>query len=188
MAARQVHMDCGQLNTRSAYLFFGYIRPRVPLVIDKKRKLGMKYRIVATSIMFAAALSVPANAGETPSPEGAEVYFIDLSDGMEVTSPVTVKFGLKGMGVAPAGTEKEKTGHHHVLLNRPPLGEGEDGVDELEYGIPADENHIHFGGGQTETTLDLPPGTHTLQLVLGDLNHIPHNPPVTSEVITITVK
>ena len=121
-----------------------------------------------------------AFAGETPAPANAEVYFINLEDGATVSSPVTVKMGLRNMGVAPAGTEKENTGHHHILLNRPPLGEGEDGAEEMEYSLPADENHIHFGGGQTETTLDLPAGTHTLQLVLGDMNHIPHTKPVVS--------
>ncbi|MDE4100262.1 DUF4399 domain-containing protein, partial [Phaeobacter gallaeciensis] len=102
-------------------------------------------------------------------------------------SPFVVTFGLSGMGVAPAGTEKAHTGHHHLLIDRPKLGEGPDGAEELQYGLPADDNHVHFGGGQTEMTLDLAPGTHTLQLVLGDLNHVPHDPPVMSEVITITV-
>ena len=92
------------------------------------------------------------------------------------------------MGVAPAGTEKENTGHHHLLIDRPPMGQGEDGPDELSYGIPSDENHMHFGGGQTEVTLELAPGSHTLQLVLGDLGHVPHATPIMSEVITITVK
>lgn len=127
-------------------------------------------------------------AGDTPAPDGAKVYFVNLADGDTVSSPVTVVFGLEGMGVAPAGTEKEKTGHHHLLLNRPPLGEGPDGADELLYGLPADDNHIHFGGGQTQVTLDLPAGEHTMQLVLGDLNHVPHDPPVMTEVITITVQ
>ncbi|NOD33141.1 MULTISPECIES: DUF4399 domain-containing protein [unclassified Ruegeria] len=126
--------------------------------------------------------------GETPSNPEAKVYFVNLSDGDAVQSPVTVVFGLSGMGVAPAGTEKENTGHHHLLLNRPPIGEGDDGADELAYGLPADDNHMHFGGGQTEVTLDLPPGQHTLQLVLGDAGHVPHNPPIVSEVITITVE
>jgi len=142
-----------------------------------------------SGLAFAMALSVGAvNAGETMAPEGAEVYFVNLNDGDTVSSPVTVVFGLSGMGVAPAGTEKDKTGHHHLLIDRPPLGEGEDGAEELTYGLPADDNHIHFGGGQTEVTLDLAPGQHSLQLVLGDHNHVPHDPPVTSDVITITVE
>lgn len=145
----------------------------------------MKAFILA-AVVSAAPLA--ALAGDTPAPEGAGVYFVNLGDGDTVSTPVTVIMGLEGMGIAPAGTEKEKTGHHHLLLNRPPLGEGPGGADELAYGIPADDNHIHFGGGQTQVTLDLPPGQHTLQLVLGDLNHVPHDPPVMSQVITITVQ
>lgn len=133
------------------------------------------------------AVAAPAFAGETPSPEGAVVYFANLEDGATLSSPVTVVFGLSGMGVAPAGVEIENTGHHHLLLNRAPFGDAEEDADSTEYGIPADENHIHFGKGQTETTLELPKGTHTLQLVLGDAFHVPHNPPVMSNAITITV-
>lgn len=144
------------------------------------------------SFLFTAAFCLSASfvwaGGETPSNPDAKVYFVNLADGDSVQSPVTVVFGLSGMGVAPAGTEAENTGHHHLLINRPPIGEGEDGADELAYGLPADDNHMHFGGGQTEVTLDLPAGQHTLQLVLGDAGHVPHNPPVVSEVITITVE
>jgi len=143
-------------------------------------------KLLLTSLLCAAPLL--AVAGDTPAPEGAAVYFANLKDGDTVSGPVTIVFGLSGMGVAPAGTEKEATGHHHVFLNRAPLGEGPDGAEELNYGIPADDNHIHFGGGQTQVTLDLPPGQHTMQLVLGDLNHVPHEPPVVSEVITVTVQ
>lgn len=145
-------------------------------------------RILSLTAAALIALAAPALAGDTPAPEGAHVYFISLADGGTVSNPVKVNFGLTGMGVAPAGTEKEKTGHHHLLIDRPPLGEGPDGAEELTYGIPADDHHIHFGGGQTEVTLDLAPGQHTLQLVMGDMNHVPHNPPVASDVITITVK
>ncbi|WP_377192247.1 DUF4399 domain-containing protein [Ruegeria meonggei] len=126
--------------------------------------------------------------GETPSNPDAKVYFVNLADGDTVQSPVTVVFGLSGMGVAPAGTEKENTGHHHLLIDRPPIGQGEDGADELAYGLPADDSHMHFGGGQTEVTLELPSGEHTLQLVLGDAGHVPHATPIVSEVITITVE
>ncbi|TCL08558.1 uncharacterized protein DUF4399 [Shimia isoporae] len=138
---------------------------------------------------LAAAFSAGmAFAGETPSPDGAKVYFINLEDGATVTSPVMIQMGLSGMGVAPAGTEKENTGHHHIFINRPPLGEGTEDAELLENGVPTDDNHKHFGGGQTEVMLDLPAGTHTLQLVLGDEFHVPHNPPVASAVITITVE
>lgn len=140
-----------------------------------------------TTAAFLAFAAVPAWAGDRAPVEGAQSYFIGLSDGDTVQSPVTVRFGIKGMGVAPAGTEKEGTGHHHLLINRPALGQGEDGMEEYEYGLVGSDNLIHYGGGQTETTLDLPAGTHTLQLVFADLNHVPFEPSVETEVITINV-
>lgn len=142
--------------------------------------------LTLTSIIMLAATG--AFAQETPSPEGAKVYFANVADGDTIAQGTTIVFGLSGMGIAPAGIEQENTGHHHLFKNRPPFGEGEFGAEELEIAIPADENHQHFGGGQTEVVLDLPPGEHTLQLVLGDASHVPHNPPVVSEVITITVE
>jgi len=107
-------------------------------------------------------------------------YFISPQNGAKVSSPFTVRFGLKGMGVAPAGVTNANTGHHHLLIDTdlPP--------DNLP--IPNDDKHRHFGAGQTEVELTLPPGQHTLQLVLGDANHVPHQPPVHSEKITITVQ
>lgn len=140
----------------------------------------MRIPVIAAAVTLAAG---SAFAGETPAPPDAKVYFIDLQDGQTVSSPVTIRFGLSGMGVAPAGVEdKKNTGHHHLIINEAIEGE------ELNEPIPADDNHIHFGGGQTEATVELPPGTHTLQLVLGDWSHIPHNPPVMSERISVTVK
>lgn len=139
----------------------------------------MKKMLIALALgAFMPAASAFANDA-TPSAEGAAVYFISPQDGDTVKGPVTVRFGLKGMGVAPAGTDKPNTGHHHLIIDTdlPPLDEN----------IPMDENHVHFGGGQTETTVTLAPGTHTLQLLLGDMNHIPHNPVVSSKKITITV-
>ncbi len=147
----------------------------------------MSKHLIAAALIACAPLTL-ATAGETPAPADAQVYFVNLSDGDTVSSPVTIIFGLSGMGVAPAGTEKENTGHHHLLIDRPPLGEGPDGAEEFALNLPSDDNHKHFGGGQTEVTLELSPGTHTLQLVLGDLNHIPHSEPVMSDVITITVE
>ncbi len=140
----------------------------------------MKYTIACAATAFLMALG--AQAGETPSVEGAEVYFIGLEDGATLQSPVTLLFGLNGMGVAPAGTDVDDTGHHHLLINTP--------VSDLNLDepMPASDGLIHFGGGQTQATLDLPAGTHTIQLVLGDLSHIPHDPPVMSEVLTITVE
>ncbi|MEO1549208.1 MAG: DUF4399 domain-containing protein [Pseudomonadota bacterium] len=144
----------------------------------------MKYLAMAAAVLAGQM----ALAQGTPAPQDATLYFISPQAGETVSGPVTVRFGLSGMGVAPAGTEKENTGHHHLLINRPPLGEGEDGADEYVFGIPSDDNHRHFGGGQTEVTLDLPAGQHSLQLVLGDHGHVPHDPPVVSDVITITVE
>jgi Domain of unknown function (DUF4399) len=109
-----------------------------------------------------------------------------LEDGAVVKSPVTVRFGLMGMGVAPAETVAEDTGHHHLMIDVPPFGS--DDPEALTLAIPNDDNHMHFGKGQTEVTLDLAPGTHTLQLVLGDHGHVPHVPPVMSVPITITVE
>ena len=135
--------------------------------------------ICTGSFVAASFYSVPAFA-RTPAPAGANVYIISPADGETVSSPVTVKFGLSGMGVAPAGVVKPKTGHHHLLIDT--------GLPALDTPIPADANHKHFGGGQTETVIVLPPGKHTLQLIMGDMIHIPHEPPVTSQAITITVK
>jgi hypothetical protein len=135
----------------------------------------------ALVVAFAVAALTPASA-QTPSPEGAKVYFINLKDGAEVDSPFLVQFGLSGMGVAPAGVEKPNTGHHHLLIDTTMTPE------QMKEPIPADDNHKHFGGGQTEAMVTLPKGQHTLQLLLGDWTHIPHVPPVMSEPITITVR
>lgn len=115
-----------------------------------------------------------------PSPEGARLYIITPEDGATVKSPVTVRFGLEGMGVAPAGVQKPATGHHHLIIDAP--------LPPAGLPVPADANHVHFGGGQTEVTLELSPGTHTLQLLLGDSRHVPHDPPVSSAVVTINVE
>lgn len=135
---------------------------------------------LAAALALALTALPPLARAETASPAGAKVYFIAPADGAEVTSPVTVKFGLVGMGVAPAGVEKEKTGHHHLLIDTK--------LTDYAAPIPADDTHKHFGGGQTEAAVTLAPGKHTLQLLLADQNHVPHKPPVESEVITITVK
>lgn len=138
--------------------------------------------IRSTMLTMALLLAGAALAADrTPAPPGAAVYFITPADGETLADPVTVRFGLKGMGVAPAGIDKANTGHHHLLIDTPDL-------PPLDEPIPADDHHKHFGGGQTEVTLDLPPGTHTLQLLLADQNHISFEPPVVSEKITITVE
>lgn len=117
----------------------------------------------------------------TPTPDGARVYIISPTDGEVVTSQVKVRFGLSGMGVAPAGTDKKHTGHHHLLIDV-------DQLPPLDRPLPSDAHHKHFGGGQTETDIELAPGKHTLQILLGDGNHIPHEPALVSEQITIEVK
>ena len=139
-------------------------------------------RLSLLTIALFSTIAV-AQAGETPAPADAKVYFINLKDGDTVTSPVTIRFGLSGMGIAPAGTEAPNTGHHHLLIDAAPL-EGE----ALNEAIPMDEHHMHFGKGQTEAVVTLPKGSHTLQLVLGDWSHIPHKDPVMSERITVNVE
>ncbi len=139
-------------------------------------------RLFLLAIALFSTIAV-AQAGETPAPADAKVYFINLKDGDTVTSPVTIRFGLSGMGIAPAGTQVPNTGHHHLLIDAAPL-EGE----ALNEAIPMDEHHMHFGKGQTEAVVTLPKGSHTLQLVLGDWSHIPHKDPVMSERITVNVE
>lgn len=122
----------------------------------------------------------PSGPSRTPSASGAKVFIIEPKEGAELASPVTVKFGVEGMELAPAGTEKTNSGHHHVLIDTK--------LADPTSPIPADDNHKHFGKAQTEAPIELKPGKHTLQLILADHNHIPHDPVVQSEVITITVK
>tara|TARA_B110000967_G_scaffold80444_1_gene83170 strand:+ start:79 stop:645 length:567 start_codon:yes stop_codon:yes gene_type:complete len=118
---------------------------------------------------------------QAPAPADAKVYFIQPANGQEVSGEVKLVFGIEGMLVAPAGTDTPNSGHHHLLLNV-------EEMPDMTMPLPASENVRHFGKGQTETTLQLAPGTHRLQLLLGNYAHIPHNPPVLSEVIEITVK
>ena len=119
-------------------------------------------------------------AESSPAPDGAHAYFISPANGAHLQSPVTVQFGLNGMGVAPAGVNVPNTGHHHLLVNADP-------APALDQPLPSNDQVRHFGKGQTETTLQLEPGQYTLQLVLGDYTHTPHNPPVMSGTIRIVV-
>src|ERR1700746_3242552 len=138
----------------------------------------------ALAAPFAAHAQTPAAApmARTPSPPGAEVYIIAPRDGARVKTPVLVQFGLNAkMGIAPAGVKFENTGHHHLLIDT-------DAPASMGAPLPATDNIRHFGKGQTETSLTLTPGKHTLQLLLGDQSHIPHEPPVISKKITITVE
>lgn len=134
-----------------------------------------------SAVTAATMAAEPAGLPMTKATPGAEVYIISPKNGATVRGKFTVRFGLKGMGVAPAGVAKANTGHHHLLIDvtqLPPAG----------LPIPADAQHIHFGGGQTETTLTLKPGTHTLQLELADANHVPFDPAMVSPPVTVHVK
>ena len=118
----------------------------------------------------------------TPAPPNAQVYFIWPQDGAVIPGgKFWVRMGLRGMGVAPKGTDMANTGHHHLLIDTDP-------PEDMSKPIPNDRNHLHFGAGETEARVELPPGRHTLQLLLGDKDHVPHDPPVMSKKITVTVK
>jgi len=134
------------------------------------------------SALLVAALPVAAESGleRSASPEGARVYFIAPVDGEKLVSPFVVRFGLSEMGVAPAGTIKEATGHHHLIIDAD--------LPPSDLPVPATDNYRHFGMGQTEVELSLEPGQHTLQLILGDHMHVPHEPPVVSDRITVVVE
>jgi hypothetical protein len=147
-------------------------------VSDKKR-----FREEAMRLIHAlAAAPVLAEFPRTPAPDGASAYIVSPADGATVSSPVTVVFGARGIGIAPAGVEWEKTGHHHLLIN------ADVAAIAMGESLPATDEIRHFGGGQTEVTVELPPGEHRLRLLMGDHNHIPHEPPILSDPITLTVR
>lgn len=141
-------------------------------------KIRLPAAFVTGLVMLLCVDSLQAQRQSEP---GSELYFISPADGETVAGPVMVRFGLRGMGVSPAGVDKAKTGHHHLLIDV-------DTLPALDQPIPSDDNHRHFGGGQTEVTLNLEPGVHTLQLLLGDFAHRPHVPAILSSKITITVE
>ena len=134
--------------------------------------------VLGASVLAAAAFA----QDRAPAPAGAEVYFIAPHNGATVHGPVTVKFGLKGMGVAPAGVKFDNTGHHHLLVDT------DLSTLKLDSPLPASDKVLHFGKGQTETTVTLAPGKHTLELLFADYQHIPFDPALHSRKITITVK
>ena len=141
--------------------------------------------LATTAIAGLAFAQAPATSPapalpRTASPAGAKVYIVSPANGATVKSPFTVVFGLAGMGVAPAGVQFENSGHHHLLIDA-------DLPKDVTLPLPNDAKHVHFGKGQTEASVTLPPGKHTLQLVLGDHLHIPFNPVVASAKITVTV-
>ena len=137
--------------------------------------------LVILSLSGTLALAQDDAPPKSAAPDGAKVYFISPNNGDAVSSPVLVQFGLSGMGIAPAGVERENTGHHHLIVD------GD--LPSLDDYIPSsDGTYRHFGGGQTEAVIDLELGEHTLQLLIGNQDHLPHDPPVHSEKITIIVK
>src|SRR3954471_5970726 len=149
-------------------------------------KTGKRARAFATLLVVAllggggiALAQAQRAGGPTPSGQGAEVYFIDLKDGATVPAKLKLFFGLRNMGVAPAGSDRENSGHHHLLIDTE--------LPPLDQPIPNDFNHLHFGGGQTEAEVTLKHGEHTLQLLMGDKDHIPHTPPVFSKRLKVRV-
>ena len=136
----------------------------------------IRFKILFLTLMF---LPLLINAGETPSPEGAKAYFIDLKDGDNVKSPLLVRFGLtEQMGIAPALADWPDTGHFHLIIDSKPPNPNR----------PISNRHLHLHKGQTEAIVELKQGEHTLQIVMGDYSHIPHDPPVMSEQITVNVE
>jgi hypothetical protein len=141
----------------------------------------MRNTLISMALLAAALHTGAARAQPATAPENAQVYFIWPSDGTVITGgKFWVRMGLRNMGVAPKGFAVPRTGHHHLLIDTelPPMTEP----------IPIDRNHLHFGAGETEVRVELPPGKHTLQLLLGDKDHVPHNPPVYSKPITVVVR
>src|SRR5579862_1581603 len=136
----------------------------------------MRRLLLALALTTVASLALAQE--RTASPPGAEAYIISPKNGATVHNPVHIQFGLKGMGIAPAGVKCDNTGHHHLLIDS-------DAPSDLNAPLPASDKVVHFGKGQTETSITLPPGKHTLQLLLADQNHVPHNPPVMSKKISI---
>ena len=135
---------------------------------------------VAVGWVLASAAGAQSELPRSDRPADVRIYFISPEGGETLSSPVVVRFGLAGMGIAPAGVEKSGTGHHHLVVDSE--------LPPVDLPVPSTDHYRHFGKGQTETTLELTPGKHTLQLLLADHLHIPHDPPVISEKITITVK
>jgi hypothetical protein len=149
-------------------------------IMRRSRALRIVIGAVLAFGLAAATASAESGIPRSDRPDDARVYFITPADGDVVTSPLIVQFGLRDMGIAPAGVEKGGTGHHHLIVDAE--------LPPSELPVPKTEHYRHFGAGQTEVSLELAPGKHTLQLLLGDHNHVPHDPPLVSERITITVE
>jgi hypothetical protein len=143
--------------------------------------LKMRNTMIFFALLAVASQSIPVSAESVSAPANAQVYFIWPHDGTVINNgKFWVRMGLRNMGVAPKGTGGPGTGHHHLLIDTE--------LPAMTEPIPNDRNHLHFGAGETEARVELPPGKHTLQLLLGDKDHRPHNPPVVSKPITVVVK
>jgi hypothetical protein len=140
-----------------------------------------RHALVLATLAASFAAGTPVRAARGPAPKDAYLYIIWPNDGDVIRGGFWCRFGLRNMGVAPAGVVKEHAGHHHLLVDVDPA------TLDMNEPIPADRNHLHFGAGQTEARVELPPGRHTLQLLLGDHDHVPFDPPVMSRKVTITV-
>jgi hypothetical protein len=149
------------------------------MVFTRTATVASVFLLVFVGTLGIANGQTKPTGGPSPSAPGAAVYFIDLKDGQTIPTKFTVHFGLKGMGIAPAGSDKENSGHHHLLIDSE--------LPPFDQPIPNDFNHLHFGAGQTETEVTLTPGDHTLQLLLGDRNHVPNTVPLMSERIHVHV-
>lgn len=147
-----------------------------------KRPFAAPPAVAASAALAALLLAAPSLEAGTPSPANAVLYIGWPTDGAVLPAgrPTRVWFGLRNMGVAPKGVALRNTGHHHLLIDTP--------LPPLDQEIPSDRNHLHFGAGETETTVELAPGKHTLQLLIGDEHHVPHDPPVVSKKVTVTVR
>ena len=146
------------------------------------KKLVSSLTVFGVALLLLLAVGAQAELKRTKAPEGARVYFILPQDGLMFESPVTVRMGLSGLEVAPAGSDRPDTGHHHLLINL------DLAALDLSQPLPFTDQTLHFGAGQTEATVDLKPGTHTMQLLFMDYRHLSFDPPLVSEKITITVK
>jgi hypothetical protein len=148
---------------------------------QRRMRVAIWLSILAIAVVSTMTASDTATAGNTPAAKNAYLYIGWPNDGETIhTRRFRVWFGLRNIGIAPAGIEKANTGHHHLIIDAP--------LPPFDREIPSDKNHLHFGAGQSEAIIELAPGKHTLQLLMGDHEHVPHNPPIFSRQITIYVK
>jgi hypothetical protein len=156
-------------------------RKRFAEKLEKIMKIFMSRAALAGLLLGTSMLAGAAEIPRTEAPAGAKVTIVSPADGATVDKTFKVKFGVEGIALAPAGDQTANTGHHHLLIDV-------DLPDKMNEPVPSDRSHLHFGAGETEARIELPPGRHTLQLLLADKDHIPHDPPVYSKKITVTVK